>query len=70
MAHNAFAKTLSPAHATADGDTIYVMASGKKDVLPDAFHALAVEVMGRAVNRAALSAKPAYGLMAASDFRK
>lgn len=70
VAHNAFAKTLSPAHATADGDTIYVMASGKKDVLPDAFHALAVEVMGRAVNRAALSAKPAYGLMAASDFRK
>lgn len=68
IAHNAYAKTISPAHSTADGDTIFVMASGEKEVLPDAFNALAVEVMARAVNRAALKAEPAYGLKAAKDF--
>ncbi|MGI6079542.1 MAG: P1 family peptidase [Candidatus Avilachnospira sp.] len=68
IVHNAFAKTISPAHSTADGDTIFVMASGKKDVQPDAFNALATEVMAEAVKRAALTAKPAYGLKAACDF--
>lgn len=68
--HNALAKTISPAHSTADGDTIFIMASGKKEVHVDAFNALATEVMARAVNRAALMAKPAYGLKAACDFMK
>ncbi len=66
--HNAFAKTISPAHSTADGDTIFIMTSGKREVHVDAFNALATEVMARAVNRAALMANSAYGLKAACNF--
>lgn len=69
IVHNGFARTIRPAHSTADGDTIFVMASGEVEVAPDAFHVLAQEVMERAVKRAALMAKPAYGLKAAVDFQ-
>ena len=65
IVHNAFAQTIRPAHSTADGDTIFVMANGKIEVSPDAFNTMATEIMARAVNRAALSAEPAYGLKSA-----
>ncbi len=68
IAHNGYAKTISPVHTSADGDTIFVMATGEVEVGPDALGALAVEVMGRAINKAARSAKAAYGLPAAGDF--
>ena len=67
IVHNAFAQTIYPSHSTADGDTIFVMASGEVEVFPDAFNTMATEVMARAVNQAALHAEPAYGLKAAKD---
>ena len=70
IAHNGFALSIRPAHSTADGDTIFVMASGQAETSPDAFCAMATQVMARAVCRAALTAAPAYGLKAASDFQK
>ncbi|MGI6257779.1 MAG: P1 family peptidase [Anaerovoracaceae bacterium] len=68
IAHNGYAKTISPVHTSADGDTIFVLATGEVEVGPDALGALAVEVMGRAVNRAARKAVSAYGLPAAKEF--
>ena len=68
VTHNALAKAISPVHTTADGDTIFVMATGEAEAAPDALGALAVEVMAKAIARAARKAEPAYGLKAAADF--
>lgn len=68
IAHNGYARAIQPVHTMADGDTIFVMATGEVEALPDAVGALATEVMARAINRAAKMAKPAYGLKAARDF--
>jgi L-aminopeptidase/D-esterase-like protein len=68
IAHNGYAKAISPVHTSVDGDTIFVMATGEVDASPDALGALATEVMARAINNAARNAEPAYGLKAARDF--
>lgn len=68
IAHNGYAKAIFPTHTTADGDTIFAMASGKVEVGIDALLALSVEVMAKAIRNAALYAEPAYGLKAARDF--
>ncbi|MBR6701140.1 MAG: P1 family peptidase [Firmicutes bacterium] len=70
IAHNGYAKVISPVHTSADGDTIFVMATGEVEVGPDSLGALATEVMARAINRAVRKAEPAYGLKAASSFNK
>lgn len=70
LAHNGYAQTIRPVHSTADGDTVFVMASGEKEVAVDALGALITEVTGRAINRAAIDAEPAYGLYAARSFIK
>jgi len=68
IAHNGYARTIEPVHTSADGDTIFVLATGEVEAAPDCLGALATEVMGRAVNQAARSAAPAYGLPAACSF--
>lgn len=68
IAHNGFARAIRPVHTMVDGDTIFVMATGEVEVMPDAACALAADVMARAINRAARKAEPAYGLKAAKDF--
>ncbi len=68
IAHNGFARAIRPVHTMADGDTIFVLATGETEVMPDAAGALAADVMARAINRAARAAEPAYGLKAAKDF--
>ncbi|MDD4563923.1 MAG: P1 family peptidase [Eubacteriales bacterium] len=67
IAHNGFARAIRPVHTMSDGDTIFVMATGKVEVMPDAAGALATEVMARAINRAVRAAEPAYGLKAARE---
>jgi L-aminopeptidase/D-esterase-like protein len=67
-AHNGFARAIRPVHTSADGDTIFAMATGEVEVGPDALGALATHVMAKAINRAARMAEPAYGLPAARDF--
>ena len=67
-AHDGLAQTIRPVHSTADGDTIFLMASGEAEVSVDALGALATECVARSVNRAVLQAEPAYGLKAARDF--
>ena len=68
MAHNGLARTIKPVHTSADGDALFTLASGKYDVSVDALGTLAADVVAKAVNRAVLTAAPAYGLPAASDF--
>ena len=69
ISHNGFAQAIRPVHSTADGDTIFVMASGEVEVGVDAVGALMTECMARAINRATLTAAPAYGLKSAQSFR-
>ena len=68
IAHNGYARAIRPVHTSADGDTIFIMATGEVEVNPDALGALATDVMARAINRAARMAEPAFGLKAARDF--
>ena len=65
--HDAYARSIKPVHGSLDGDTVFVLASGKQEVNFDAFAALATDVMQYAVIDAAMSAKTAYGLPAAGD---
>ncbi len=67
IAHNGYAQAIRPVHSTADGDTIFVMSTGEVEAGVDAVGALVTECMGRAINRAALTAKAEYGLKCASD---
>lgn len=68
VSHNGLAKTIRPIHTSADGDTIFAMATGEEEVNADALGAMASEVMAQAVKRAVLQATPAFGLKAAQDF--
>lgn len=68
IAHNGLAQTIRPVHTTADGDTVFLMASGEVEAGVDALGALVTECTARSVNRAVLQAEPAYGLKAAREF--
>lgn len=67
--HDAYARAIKPVHGTLDGDTIFVLASGKQKVNFDAFAALATDVMQYAIIDGAMSAEGEYGLPAARDMQ-
>lgn len=67
--HDAYARAIKPVHGTLDGDTVFVLASGKQKVNFDAFAALATDVLQYAVIDGAMSAEGAYGLPAARDMQ-
>ncbi len=68
--HDAYARAIKPVHGTLDGDTVFVLATGKQPVNFDAFAALATDVMQYAIIDGATSAAGAYGLPAARDMKK
>ena len=68
--HDAYARAIKPVHGTLDGDTVFVLATGKQQVNFDAFAALATDVMQYAIIDGATSATGAYGLPAARDMNK
>ena len=68
--HDAYARAIKPVHGTLDGDTVFVLATGKQKVNFDAFAALATDVMQYAIIDGAISAESAYGLPAAKDMQK
>lgn len=70
IAHNGYARSIRPVHTMSDGDTIFTMAHGNVDVMPDIVGALASDVMAEAVNRAVKQADGAYGLPAWKDIKK
>lgn len=65
--HDAYARAIKPVHGTLDGDTVFVLATGKQQVNFDAFAALATDVMQYAIIDGAASAESAYGIPAARD---
>ena len=67
MAADAYAHAIRPTHTTNDGDSIFVMATGKVEAEVDAVGMLAVSALEQAIVDAARSAQGAQGLMAAAD---
>jgi len=70
ITHNAYARAISPVHTSADGDTIFVMTTGKYDASPDSLGVLTVKVMEKAIARAVINAESAYGIKSVSDLKK
>lgn len=62
MTYNALAKTISPVHTMADGDTIYTVSTGKKKADINAIGLLSTLVMEKAIVRSATQATSLYGL--------
>ena len=58
MAHDGYARAISPVHTMGDGDTIFALSTGTEKVQADvtAIGALAALVMSRAIVRAAMNA--------------
>ena len=71
MAQDGLARTIQPAHTMFDGDTIFVLATGKakKTGNPTLIGLMAAEVVAAAILRAVLTAKGLPNLPAASDLR-
>lgn len=67
--HDAYARAIKPVHGTLDGDTVFVLATGKQQVNFDAFAALATDVLQYAIIDGAMSAESEYGLPAAKDLK-
>lgn len=67
ITHDAYARTIKPVHTSADGDTIFTLASGKQDAPFDLVAIMATEAMQGAILRAVATAKAACGLPAAQD---
>ena len=66
MAHNGYARAIRPVHTSADGDSIFTMATGEVDVQIDAVGVIAAEVMAKAIARA-VKVPSAYGLKGSLD---
>ncbi|MDR1292297.1 MAG: P1 family peptidase [Clostridiales Family XIII bacterium] len=69
LAHDGMARAVRPVHTSADGDAAFALASCVARADADAVSCLAADMAAAAIKRAALAAKPAYGLKAAEDFR-
>lgn len=67
ITHDAYARTIKPVHTSADGDTIFTMASAKVHADFDLTAIMATEAMQGAILRALACAEPACGLPAAQD---
>ena len=69
MCADAYAHAIRPTHTTADGDTVFVLATGAVDAALDVVGVLATEALEGAIVDAALSATDAYGLRSARSLR-
>ena len=71
MAHDGYARAISPVHTPSDGDTVFSLATGRFDgeVNLSTIGALAAEAMAEAIVRAATRAEGSQGVPAARDLR-
>ena len=67
MAHDGYARSISPVHTSADGDSIYAVSVGAVSADTDLVGILAAEVVSEAIKRAVTSADSAYGFKACKD---
>jgi len=72
VAHDGYARAISPVHTTVDGDLIFTLATGARpgNVDVGVIGALAAEVMADAIARAALQATGLPGIPAVRDLPK
>lgn len=63
IAHNGYAQAIFPVHTMSDGDTIFTLAKGEVEAMPDVVGAFATYVMGKAINAAVKASADAYGLI-------
>jgi L-aminopeptidase/D-esterase-like protein len=72
MAHDGYARAISPSHTPADGDTIFALATGTRAGPADVatIGALAAEAMADAIVRAARQATSIPGYPAARDLKR
>lgn len=68
MAHNGMARTISPVHTGADGDTLYAMSVGDVSADVNIVGTLAARVTAEAILRGVGKAENLYGLKSAKDF--
>ena len=67
MSADAYAHAIRPTHTTNDGDTIFVLATGAVEAVPDIVGVLTTRALERAIVNACTSAETAYGFKAACD---
>ena len=67
MAHDGYARSIRPVHTSADGDSIYAVATGEVSADQDLVGSLGAMVMSEAIKRAVYSAESAYGFKSAKD---
>jgi L-aminopeptidase/D-esterase-like protein len=69
MTHDGYARAISPIHTLADGDTVFVLATGDWNGRANvgATGALAADVMAEAIVRAAVFSSASHGLPSARD---
>ncbi len=70
MTHNGYARTIRPVHTSADGDSIYALATGVVEADQDMVASLAAHVMSEAIVRGVKAAESAYGLLAWKECEK
>ena len=70
MAHDGYARSISPVHTSADGDSIYALSAGCIRADQDLVGILAAEVISEAIVRAVENAESAYGFPCASSIGK
>lgn len=70
VTHNAYARTISPVHTMADGDTVYAVSLGEKKADINALGVLCTMVMEKAIVRAVKTAEPLFGLPSYSSLFK
>jgi L-aminopeptidase/D-esterase-like protein len=68
MAHNGLSRTVRPAHTMWDGDTIFALAVGEKEIDVSTAGAFAAEAFAQAVLRAVRAAQSAGGLPSMTDW--
>ena len=69
MAHDGYARSISPVHTSADGDSIYAVSVGDLRADQDLVGILAAEVVSEAILRSVQSAESAFGYPCVSDLR-
>jgi L-aminopeptidase/D-esterase-like protein len=70
MAHNGLALTILPAHTMMDGDTLFVMATGKHKADVNLIGAYATEAVAQSIQNGVLAADPIPGYPSAHSFMK
>lgn len=70
MSHNGFARAICPVHTALDGDTIFVLGTGKIKTDVNTLGTLGAFVMTKAIQSAVKKAESAYGLLSMRDLER